>query len=388
MTTNISNTDHIILFSLLFLIFFLWGKYTCDVKNDKIFWLLAIIPIASYSLIVGSRYMWGVDYIVYKSIYELPFIEQETQVAFTWLNNGLIALGFNYVGAFIVYSLIFIMGVLLFLRDYGKSAKYMYAFVVPFTMAFATTFIRQGVALGFGFMALHFFQSRKWLWMLFFVITALSIHFAVVIILIPLCLIYFFVKRPLNWKITIPAYLFFALLFDVNKITFIANYIQVLPIPSLFSHYLENADQWFGQDAIQEQWNQTTFALIMSSMFNVFIIYLGFVALKLRPQKQVTYIYNAMVIGMIVVRAVFNIELLRRTVTPFEMLSFIVLGYILYCYKKREINPIKLTKKGLGVITLPILLQDCMLVGIFFYIILYYGRFLLLNPDAMFFWNH
>lgn len=374
--------EHIFLFSFLFIFYYIWGKFNFNIKNKYQFWLLALFPILLYSFIVGSRYGWGPDYFNYKNKFENTLTYPDSQIGFRWLNQGLYLLGFNYVGVYIVYSLIYIIGVFIFIRDYGKDAKYMYAFVVPFTLQFVSTFIRQGVALGFVFLALYYLNHKKWLWLILFAAISINIHSVSVIILGVICAIHFFIKKPLNWKITIPIYVFFAFVFDVNKMSFIADYVQYFSLDSHFSNYLEDGDKWFGKDAVQDQYTQSTFALVISSLFNVCVIYLGFFALKLKQKKAVIYIYNSMVVGMILLRMVFNFELLRRLAIPFEMLSFVMLGYILYVFGNSQgiIRYLKFKKR-------PTLLYYFMIFCISVYLLMFYGRFIFLNPQAMFFWN-
>lgn len=128
-----SNLDHIILFLFLFLFVPLWGKYNCNKKGSE-FWFSATFPILLASIIIGCRY-WGADYLWYKYQFEhlnniAVIEEQRSQPVFFGLNHLINWLGLNYVGAYIIYSFIYFIGVFQLFKSYKKESKYMYWFLV------------------------------------------------------------------------------------------------------------------------------------------------------------------------------------------------------------------------------------------------------------------
>lgn len=383
-----SHIDHIILFLFLFLSFYFWGRYNYNIKDETKFWLSAIIPILLYTTIVGSRYGWGVDYMGYKYRYEYSFSHPEEQIGFRWINQGLTLLGFNYVGAYMIYGLIYITSAFILIRSFGKESKYMYAFVIPASLIFITSIIRQGVALGFILLAIYFLNKKKWVGLAIALLIAVSIHTASLITIVIIGSFYLISKQPLNWKITIPLYIFFAFIFDVSKTSIITNYIQYIPFDTHFQGYVENADRWFGKKSLDDQFTQNQMARILSSAFYISIIYLGYHAIKYRPKPQIIYLYNSVVFGLILFRAVFNIELLRRFATPLESLYFIILGYSIYIFS--EVSILKkqaILSNDLLRIRKPSSLFSYFLICILVYVILFWGRFIFLNPEAIFFWN-
>lgn len=375
-----SSLDHMSLYIFLFSGFVIWGIFFASIKDKYYFWMAAVLPILTYAMIVGSRYGWGPDYLSYKLRFEQSFIVPEAQIGFRYLNQAMFGLGFNYVGCFVLYSVIFMTCAFRLMKDYGQQSKYMYAFVVPATLHLIGNGIRQGVALSFILLAISCINRKKYLQVVFWSLVGATIHSSVIVTIAFIILIWLFRTRPLNWRLTIPLYLFFAYIYDVSKTGFIAQYIQKLSLDGPFQGYTENADYWFGQAAANDIYRQSPFAQFMFSLFCVSFIYLGHRVLRNVKTNNVTYLYNTVVIGMILYRTVFLFEILRRFAEPLVMLYFVVLGYIIYAFlggADIEGNNTLAHKWKFKLGLLFMLL----------YIFLYWGRFTFFNPSALFFWN-
>ena len=379
--SSMSIIEHVLLFLLLFIVYAFWGKNNAN-KSGVAFWQAAIIPILLFVFITGSRYGWGNDYLWYRLQFEdVEFIRD--QIVFKWLNQFLNFIGLNYVGGFMVYAFIFITCAFVFLRSYGESSMYMYCFLVPAILVSSTSTIRQGVGLAFIFLALEFFNQRKWLLMAFVTLIAFQIHSATILTLLPMLGIFFFLKKPIYLWFSIPLYLFFTFVFDTEKIGFMADILGQIELGNTkFQNYVDRSDRWFGAEAANESYEQGTFALIIMSLFNISLFYLGYLALKVRENKQVLFIYNSVVLGATMMRAVFFYEILRRIARPLEMFYFVPLGYVIYVYFRDCKQP----KTHYA-----ILLRKYFPAGItviLAYLLMYWGRFVFFNPDADFFWYH
>lgn len=379
-----SINEHILLFTLLFSVYAFCGKLI--VKSGKAFWLVSAIPILLYVFVIGSRYGWGGDYILYKNLYEgdLSNLDNaQNQFIFMWLNNFLNVIGFNYVGAFMAYAFIFITCAFVLLRSHGETSAYMFCFIVPATLFAATYTIRQGVGFSFIFLALVFLYQKKWVPMVFVTLIAYYIHSSTLLTFAMLLGIYFVFKKPIHYFISIPLYIFFTFIFDTRKIGFLSGFLsRYVKLDSSFQGYIDDGDIWFGTEAMRLEATQSTFALIMTSLFSISLFYLGYLALKTRENKQVIFMYNAAILGAILARVVFYYGILGRLVDPLEKFYFIPLGYILYVYyqdcKLPQNNHAILLKKifpaGIAIILA--------------YLIMFWGRFVFLNPEADFFWYH
>jgi len=375
-----SIIDHIILFLLLFGVYAFWGKYNAN-KGSAAFWVAAIVPIVLYVFITGSRYGWGNDYLWYRVQFEnIEFIVD--QPVFKWLNQSLNYIGFNYVGGFMAYAFIFVVCAFVFLRSYGEQATYMYCFLVPATLFMSTNTIRQGVGMAFIFLVFMFFFKRKWLFMALAAFVAINIHSASIVPLAAIIGVFFVFRKPIHYWLSIPLYIFFAFVFDSSKMAFLSGLLGDVTVDNKFQSYIDNSDSWFGEDAVSDIYVQGTFALIMSSLFFIFLFYLGYRALKVRENRQVLVMYNFVVLGTIMQRAVFLFEILRRITESIMMFYFVPLGYIFYVYfrdcKQPKSHDAILFKKY-SPVGMTIILA---------YLFMYWGRFIFLNPAADFFWYH
>ena len=370
--------EHIILFSILFIVYTFWGKYNVN-KNGLKFWQAAIVPILLYVFITGSRYGWGKDYLWYRVQYEFAIFDPH-QVAFNWLNQFLSFIEFNYVGAFMVYSFIFITCAFVFLRSFGTQSTYMYCFLLPATLSISTTFIRQGVGTAFMLLALVFLQNKKWIYMGIVAIIAYSFHSATVLTFGIILGIFFLIKKPIHYAISIPIYLFFTFIYDIGNTAFLADFLeQYVHLGGKFQSYMDNSEKWFGETAIQEQYTQGLFATLTSSLFYISIFYLGYQALKIRKDKAIVYLFNVVVAGFILYRMVYSFELLNRMTLSLQMFYFVPLGYIFYVYFQDCQEPENYRLKKYFRIGITVSLA---------YLFMYWGRFIFLNEEADFFWHH
>lgn len=380
-----SPSEHIVLYLILFSFYYLWGKCFSNQKDAIIYWVSAIIPILLYSFIVGSRYGWGNDYMSYKYKMEHAFTFPDEQIGFRWLNQAIDLMGLNFVGGYIIYSFIFILCAFILIRSYKKESKHMYVFLIPATFIFINYAIRQGIAFSFMMLALYFFNSKKWVLMIIAIIIGSIIHTSILVTIVMVGGIYILFKKPISWKITIPLYLFFTFIYDVSNTAFISKMLGDISLGNKFQNYIDSSDRWFGEQAIEDAFIQSMPAKILSSLFNIAIIYLGYYALKFKENSKILYLYNVSTIGMIFLRAVYQFEILRRFALPMVILYFIPLGYAIYVFgyiKRFHINfqIFKFSK-------IPLSLYYTYVFIIVFYLILFLGRFIFLNQEAMFFWN-
>ena len=373
-----SIIEHIILFSLLFGVYAFWGKYNAN-KNGANFWKAAVFPVLMFVLITGSRYGWGNDYFWYWFQFENVESIRE-QIGFKWLNQFLNFIGLNYVGAFMVYAFIFILCAFIFTYSYRYESTYMYCFLIPATLFMSTNTIRQGVALAFIFLALVFLQNKKWIYLGIAAIIAYSIHSAAIITLFILLGSFFLVKKPVHYAISIPLFLFFTFIYNPSSTAYLADFLEkYVSFDNKFQSYIDNSERWFGEDAIRGTYDAGKFA---SSIFYIAIMYLGYLALKIRNDKRVVYIYNVVVAGCILYYAVVSFELLNRMILTLCMFYFVPVGYIFYVYFTDCKRPVNDTT---------IRLKKHFLVGITFilaYLVRYWGRWIFFNERTDFFWNH
>lgn len=372
-----SNLDHILLFLFSFLLFYFWGVFNYKKKGLQ-YWLSALFPLIIVCFILGSR-TWGADYLWYKYQFQHAFdydMLKEQQPLFVYFNRLLHFLGLNYVGAFTVYSVIYFVATFKLFKSFGDYSKYMYAFALPAYIGFGTDIVRQTIAIGLILFVILDFNKQKYISAILFLLLAVMIHSASVILFVFYLFFKIIYKKELSPLITIPLYFLVIFAFKPEWLNGLNNLISELNLGnSKFQGYIDNSDRWFSEEANNNIYTQGILPLILNTGFVISLFYLGYRAILKKKQKEFIIIYNMVVIGYIGLRLFFNVEILRRFFIPNTMLYPIVLGYAIYVLKGKPNNAVeKNLIKG-----------SYVLVSI--WLILYWGRWIFMYPDGNFFWN-
>lgn len=374
-----SLIDHILLFLFSFLLLYFWGDF--NYKNDGVkYWLNALFPLLLISFILGSR-TWGADYLWYKYQFQHAFdynMLQEQQPLFVYFNRFLSLCGLNYVGAFTVYSLIFFVATFKLFKSFGEYSQYMYAFALPAYIGFGTDIIRQTVATGLAIMMIVDCNKKKYISAAIFLVLAEMIHSASVILVAFYLIFKFIWKKPITIYASIPLYLIVVFFFKPEWLDGLNTLFASLNFgDSKFQGYVDDSDRWFSEEGMNDIYSQGIVPLILNTGFIISVFYLGYKALEQKENKNLSVIYNMVVVGYIGLRLFFNLEILRRFFIPNTMLYPVVLGYAFYIFQYK-LKRIYVEKRKL--------INSCYAL-VFIWLFLYWGRFIFFYPDYKFFWD-
>lgn len=376
-----SPIDHIILYILLFFVFYVFCKNNIKCKTDIDFWELAIVPLLCFVLIEGSRYGRGPDYLAYKYRFEHIWPENEPQKIFLVLMEVLDFLGFNYVGLFMVYALIFCTGTFFFIRKTfsREEARWMYVFMLLSMLIKSESMVRQYIAMPFAFISMSYIFKKKWVKASICFFIALGIHSGTVV-MYPFVLFFYFV-----WKKIIPVKYTLLLLLLVYYViptgALSGAGIKMLGMSNLsalgndnFSTYVEDSDRWLGADSFLEAAQQTIFTKTLQFLFDASVLIVSHKALQLHKENIVSIFFNVISIGFILDRSFFGYEIFQRITGQLYIFWFIPLGYSVYVYKQLQQS------------------KDKKIMKIFLFIaiayqVAYYIRFVFFNPNVRFFWS-
>lgn len=374
-----SGFDHIVLFLFSFILFYIGGVFNYRKEGTK-YWLSAMFPLITVCFLLGSR-TWGADYSWYKYQFQHAFdfeMLQEQQPLFVYFNRLLNLIGLNYVGGFTVYSLVYFVATFKLFKSFGEYSKYMYAFALPAYIGFGTDIIRQTIATGLVIIVILDFNRHKYLFGVVFLILASMIHSASVVLFVFYLFFKFIYHKTLPYSITIPLYLIVIFIFKPEWLNELNNVISVLNLgDSKFQGYIDDSDRWFSEDANNSLYTQGLLPLILNTGFVISLFYIGHEALRRQENKDINIIYNIVVLGYIGLRLFYNVEILRRFFIPNTMLFPVVLGFAIYIfkYKVQSFKSIELT----------LVRSSYLLISV--WLILYWGRWILMYPEGKFFWN-
>lgn len=365
----------------MFFIFYIFCKKSVYYTSNSNFWQLAIIPIIYFVIIEGCRYGRGVDYLSYKYRFEHISTLYESQKGFLWLMQILRNIGCNYVGAFMTYALIFIVCNILFIRTTFKKdeAQWMYLLMLLSMLIKSEALIRQYIALPIIFVSFSAMFKRKWITALLLLFIAINIHSGT-IVMYPLVLFFYFLFRNvISPKYIIPLLFMAYYIIPTGSFSNLGiNFLSFFNLSTIgnegLNTYIENSDRWLGADSFIESAQQTQFTKTLQFIFDACTILVSYKALKIKSNEIVATFFNIISIGFILERSFFGYEIFQRMTGQLYIMWFVPLGYALYVYHQLQWTKEKSQMKLLLLIALG-------------YQIVFYCRFIFLNPKAMFIWS-
>lgn len=370
-----SNLDHILLYVFLYSSCIVADILTRNSKKSNNWIRFIYLPlIVSYIVTEGLRYGRGVDYFGYGPTY-LRGVSTE-QPIFDLINKLIrsidISTDLPYGICFIAYATIFILCLLFLYKGYKYSTKYFLLFACLATLYMTEWTIRQGVSMSLFLPAIYFLSREKFVFSFCFAALAVFTHYGNIISVVLLYMCFFVAnKKPFPIIISIPLFLLFQSFFEL-ALPYIEAKISLLDISFLkgnFQSYINNATSNFGENAIKEEWERGTYQQVITTSFYIGLMIIGYYYHKIN--KLNVYIYNAFIIGILVVEPFHQMGNITRVFLLLSILWFIPLSLAVFKWsilKKEWINRI-----AMGVIVL--------------YLLLYYGRYVFLNPTATYVWN-
>lgn len=345
------NLEHFLLFTILFCLSFVLAAKSPK-SYEKNFWGTAAFFIIAYTIIVGLRYGWGGDYRNYEFMYNN--VENDYtlnyDVAYWYLYKIEKAIGLSFAESLLISTLLIIISYFSIVKAM-KGDRYMLMFFLPATILITTYAIRQFHAIAYIniAIALILFNDNLIKKKTSIIISALLIllayhtHGASLAYAIPFA-IFLFYRNPIHIPYKISIVVFLCTIVFASIITPIFNniflsFFEGLTMNDHLQNYIDKADGViFGEDSIEDG------MFVIGGIFQIVhyagqicLLYVTARALSIKPNKNVTYIYNIVVIAILLQQIFFNQEIMRRLIDPIALLYFIPLGYainILMEYRK------------------------------------------------------
>ena len=329
---------YIILQTALFCILVVTGYYLSKGKSLKSrnYWIIASISIIVYSLIEGLRYDRGVDYMMYKSLFEYSlnlsaYLEKPEKIEslFQIFNKFFHFVNFSYPFVFVFYSLVLIIAGFYFIKEHRKVAFYAIPMFFMATIVQSETLVRQLMAFSFVLISLKFFLNNSWIKFVVLITMAINIHSSSIVFL-PFIFLFKYIKNPFGNLYVILGLYFISWLWKPEYWGNYYKYFQNLSLGyGLYQGYLENADTWFsGEKVINSIHYFGMLSYIKTFLFNTGMIVLGYRILDKYRFNNYPFYFFLFVVGAIAQHFTFQIELLYRISLYFYMFWFIVLAYI------------------------------------------------------------
>ncbi len=346
------NIEHFTLFGILFCLSF--ALATKPQKSyDRNFWGATAFFIIAYTIIVGLRDGWGGDYVNYEFSYNMLEYDytKDYDIAYWKMYEWEKALGLPFAGSVLISTLLIVISYFYIVKAM-KGDKYMLMCFLPATLLITTYAMRQFHAIAYINIAIalilfndNLIKKRKWaiITSALLVLLAYHTHSASLAYAIPFA-IFLFYRNPIHIPYKISIVVFLCTIVFASIITPIFNniflsFFEGLTMNDHLQNYVDKADGIiFGEDSIED--NMFAYGGIFQIVHyagQICLLYVTARALSIKPNKNVTYIYNIVVIAILIQQIFSNQEIMRRLIDPIALLYFIPLGYainILMEYRK------------------------------------------------------
>lgn len=377
-----SSVEHILLYLFLYCCLILCDsayRTTNTEKRKKATLLFTLLSVAAYVAVEGFRYGRGVDYFGYGPLYMHCFERSIDQPGFEFIMKTIKTFDLSstlpYGICFHGYALIFIVCLFVFYKNFHEKTKYFLFFACLATLYMTEWTIRQGVSMSLFLPGIYFLQRKKYAYTALFVLMSLSVHYgnAVAIAIVIACFLVLN-KKPLPALVTVPLFIVLQSVFQM-VMPYIETYIAMLDLSALggnFQGYIDNYDNLMGAGAmerVESDWTRSRFASLTTNLYYCSLLITGYIVHK--KYSQNVFLYNSFVICILVVEP---FRLLANFTRPFllgSILWFVPFSIATYYYK--EISRNKLFK-----------ITYCLVIA---YLVMYYGRYVFLNPEAKYVWD-
>lgn len=374
-----SSIDNILIYSIFFLVFFLFCKKNILFDRKK-FWLFAFGVIILFSIVEGCRYGRGPDYLWYKYRFQqLSPIIEEGNPLFLKLMELLTIIGFNYIGAYIVYAFIFIFCSIYFIRKTFNvtEAQWMYICLLFASLINFESAIRQFLAIPILFVGISFLVNKKWFLSIICILAINFIHSGAYVALPFFLLFYYVIHKTLPYKyMLLIMFCAYYLIPSGSYVTDLFSLIQKLPLGSVLNsaailNYVDEDNSYFITSVIANM-QQTELTKFLQFIYECSILYISTEILKNRPNQRIMAFLNISFIGFVCCRLFHEQEMFRRLFDQLSLYYFIPLGYGLGKYSQ-------IISKEKFYLTSKLIVIS--------YVVFYWGRFIFLNSQNKFVWN-
>lgn len=384
-----SNIDHILLYSFIILFAILYDKtYRSSPRNKYnpnkgalsiILFLLTFFFVFTE----GLRYGRGVDQVgAYGPLYLHCMNDTiiELQFLFILINKAVYCIDFTrdvlpFGSIFITYALIFWLCLWRCYKEYRDETKFFLLFAILSTNYITEWTIRQGLSFSFILLAITYLDKRRWTQLGLCIAASFFIHVGNVFTIFVLGICYFFIgNKPFPWTITLPLFIILEYTVQAANINgFMQNLITGFGINlsgnDHFSGYM-NSDYTDREVEMASEWTRGAFQQFITVAFYSALIYVGYFVYK--AKKNIVYIYNTFVIGIMLFEPFRLGGTFARFFLGASVLWFVPLSVSLY-YRNT------IVKYRIW--------YNIALCIIICYLVMYYGRYIFLNPNANYVWN-
>lgn len=322
-----------------------------DFKRKKIIIYIGVLIFIFFSAL---RYQTGLDWLMYKSYYELTYEEiikkGNTDIGYNWFMQIFKKMKFSYYGMQFVIS---IFTATVIYRFYKKYSEYpMFCLLLYFNMYYLRYNMglqKQMLALTFCLLAFERISENKKKIGVVLYILAILFHFSS-LIFFP---IFFLRNRTMNLKLLIYIMTFIIIVVGIFKINITESLLKMLL--EIFKHFNLNYYSKKILDYLYDEYYARKAVMGKNLIIRIFIVYLIYFFRKPKSKRE-KFLYTMGIIYVISSCISLNMHILDRFEIYFGVFSIIYFSYFIEIVAKKKQRVILMLLLGLyfsqGTITL------------------------------------
>jgi len=286
--------------------------------------------LASYSLIIGLRYMVGRDYFGYlnwfKELKATGVFPVDNEFGFIFLNKIIAFADLHFSVLFIAIALLQIFFILKAIEKISFLRGWFFFFFFTSLMFFVSmNVMRQTIAFFIFFYSLNLFLDKRYgLTFLMFVL-AMSFHKSIILmyILLPFLKKDWFQNVKLQVGILVASVFIFPLFIDrlLEAVTPIINLLG-------YNYYIENLD--YMDEITKENTAGDGLSIYMFFLIDLVIILYSETLKKQFQKYNIVAYYNIFFVGLILSRVFANNFILARTAEYFIHFRVVILSFLCF----------------------------------------------------------
>lgn len=328
----------VVLKLLQLIIFIVYGRILSRTKSDRDFWLKAIIPVLTYSVITGLRFGRFIDYNVYYFRYVNlgeSLNSEDYEPVFSYICHFLYNAGVPYYLFVFLQCAFLITTIFILIKNYRKPLLYILPLIL-FELVGNEMFIRWYLGFSFFLLALNSYINVKRIWYTFiWLLLAISTHVGFVVFA-PV----FLFGRILNEK-TIPPkiatviFLISTFMMSLSNLAFFTTISTALVNLGIGSNDMRVGNYLNATEALinGEFGNTGVMERTLSNNIRLAIAYaptIWFAKEYVKKYKYGILFYNFFVMGAIVSPLFSLIEIFNRYALALTFFSCISSGILFY----------------------------------------------------------
>mgnify|MGYP000168898588 CR=1 FL=1 len=318
-------------------VFIVYGYILSKTKSTKDFWIKALVPIITYTLIEGLRFGRYIDWNLYYFRYNnlgRNINSEDYEIIFRYICHYLYQLGIPYYIFITLQCAFLITSTFVLLKRYRNKLYFMIPAILTM-LSPNEMFIRWYLGFSFMLLSINCILNNKVIHSYIYLLCACLTHIGFVLF-VPIFILYRYLdKYAIPPKLGSIIFVVSSIILTISSLSILTNVANIMltlglgSVDEKLSSYLMDT-----QDLVSGEWGQTgIMEQSLATRIRKVIAFLPAIYCGKQILEKYNYgyfIYNLFVIGAIVSPLFLLVEILNRFSSALSFFSVICCGLIYY----------------------------------------------------------